>query len=239
MVIVNSKLLDKIKKLTEHGTSLNNIQKLTGLSKTTIYYHVRKIKGRTIVQPSINFKSEKTLGEVVGIFAGDGSLNFVADDYRYTIRIHSSIYNFEYLLYVKKLYERCFKTKFRICKYNTRRFLEKQSKMIYNFFFNYIDFNPHDKANTVKLKSGLSREFKIGYLKGILDTDGTVCNTKTGKKIAIYTSSDFVAPQIRNIIEELGFACGMSKSSKDVYSIYLLSRDVDRFIRFVKPFSKF
>jgi len=232
--------LKNIKKLMNEGKSLKKISKILNLSKTTVYYHFRKIKGRTIIQPAIHFPSERILGEVVGIFSGDGSLSFVPVNYGYTVRIHSSIYNFDYLIYVKKLFEKCFGTKFALCKYKSKRFIEKKSKSIYNFFFNYIDFSPKDKAHTVKLRDELSNEFKGGFLKGLFDTDGTFFKDekRSGRiMMSYFTSSKELAKQLKDIIKGFGFECNISEDKRcGCNSIFIYKNSVMKFAKFLNSY---
>lgn len=231
--------LGEVQNLINEGKSLKKISKVLNLSKTTIYYHFRRIKGRTIIQPLLDFPSERIKGEIVGIFSGDGSLTFVPRNYGYIVRIHSSIYNFDYILYVKNLFEKCFGTKFALCKYKTRRNIEKKSKMIYNFFFEYIDFNPKDKAHTVKLKDGLSTEFKKGFLKGLMDTDGTFFKDEKRKAItmAYFTSSRNLAKQLKNMINEFGFECNISVAKRDgCNSVFLYQNSIIKFAKFINSY---
>lgn len=237
MIRLTSTQKENIAKLIKKGNSLNKISKFLNLSKTTVYYHFRKIKGKTIKLPIINFPSEKVKGEVVGIFAGDGSLCFVPNDYAYVVRIHSSICNFDYLFYVKKLFERCFGTKFRICEYKTKRFLEKRSKLIYHFFFKFLDFNPRNKSNTIKLKKNLSDEFKLGFLIGLFDTDGTITKDKEGGlRMVYFTSSKSLANQLKKTIKEFGFECNITKSKDECNQIFLYRNSIRKFAKFINSY---
>ena len=47
----------------EAGTSLNNISKSYSVAKSTLYHHYKKIKGKKIKNPVLNFKKESELGE--------------------------------------------------------------------------------------------------------------------------------------------------------------------------------
>jgi hypothetical protein len=144
----------------------------------------------------------------------------------------------DYLIYVKTLFERCFRTKFSLCKYKTRRNIEKKSKMIYNFFFDYIDFNPRDKAHTIRLKDGLAEGFKKGFLKGLMDTDGTISMERGGRiAMAYFTSSKAMAIQLRKIIRDFGFECNISTAKRDgCNSVFIYKNSVSGFAKFINSY---
>lgn len=234
---LTSNQLKEIENLIKDGKSLKKIAKITNLSKTTVYYHFRKLKGRTIKYPIFNFSSDEELGEVVGIFAGDGSLHFIPENYRYVVRIHSSLRNIDYLMHVKTLYERCFGVSFPVRKYKTRRFLEKNSKLIFYLFFNYLDFDPRNKSNTVKLKNIFSKKFNKGFLRGLLDTDGTFCIDNEGKlRLVYYTSSKELSKRLKIIIKNFGFECNISMSKNGCNQVFLYRSSIRNFARFLNSY---
>lgn len=83
---LTKKEIDYIKQLIESGSSLNEIVKITGKSKTTIYYHFRNIKGKTYSSITINEKDHEHIGEFIGLFAGDGNF-FKTNQYHYRVFI--------------------------------------------------------------------------------------------------------------------------------------------------------
>ncbi len=100
--------LHKISRLTKSGSSLNKISENLSIPKTTVYYHFKKIKGPTYSKPVLNFNSPNELGEVIGIFSGDGSSQLSMPGYHYLIRVHFGIKNPEYTTHVKSLFEKGF-----------------------------------------------------------------------------------------------------------------------------------
>lgn len=238
---LNNIQIGKIRKLVEEGKSLNQISRLLNIKKTTAYYHFRKIKGKTISGPKISFNSSGELGEVVGIFTGDGSFYFDPKDYHYQVRIHFGINNINYLRCVKELFERSFGKKFLIKKDGTKKLvLQIYSKYIADFFFRYLDFNGSNKSKTVCLKKRFLKDkgFTKGFLRGLLDTDGTISKTKTGIKIAFYTSSDKLAQQISDSLNILKIKHGITsaKNRDGQYNIYIFKKDNDKIIKLLQPF---
>ncbi|MEK6888154.1 MAG: LAGLIDADG family homing endonuclease [Candidatus Aenigmatarchaeota archaeon] len=228
-----------IRKLIKNGSSLNYISKELGVGKTTIYYYFRKTKGRTFEPPVIKFVSDRELGEVVGIFTGDGSQSFDPKGYHYQNRVHFGTHNKNYLIYVKDLYERCFGKKFFITRDGpTKLILVTNSKDIFNFFHRYINFDSHDKSNTAYLKINYrkNKDFVLGFLKGLLDTDGTLCISKNGMRISYYTSSDKLAKQISAFLNLFKIKNNVSKSKKGNNCVYLFVNEHRKFLKLVKPF---
>ena len=74
---MKQELINQIKK----NNSINKISKELFLAKSTIYYYYRKIKGRKYKKLGIVTKYSKKEGEIVGIFAGDGSQYFEPKKY--------------------------------------------------------------------------------------------------------------------------------------------------------------
>ena len=132
---------DEVERICDYvklGHSLNKISKKLDISKTTIYYHYIRIKPKRETKP-FNLSDEEKVGEVVGIFAGDGSLT-TDKNYHYIVRIHLGTYMEDYADYVRNLYEDIFNKRFRKYIDRSRITLITQSKDIYNFFFNYLNF---------------------------------------------------------------------------------------------------
>ena len=197
-------------------------------------------KNGTIFKLNIKPAFTRKEGEIAGIFAGDGSLYFEPKSYHYTVNIHFGKRNKEYALYVKNLYETFFNKKFRLEKSNpTTIRITTYSKEIYNFFKNYLDYNPKIKHSTVKLKTNkFPLNFKIGFLKGLVDTDGCIWVSKEEKrcKITFCTTSEQLAYQVKDILSELNIKAGLSiqvrkyRNEKPVYYTNIWKCSVDRFI---------
>jgi hypothetical protein len=240
---LKEKTKQKLIKRIKEDVSINNISKEMGLAKSTIYYYYKKIKGRKFKKLNLKPGYSRREGEIVGIFAGDGSQYYNKKHCAYQVNVHFGKKNKDYMEYVKRLYELYFKKKFNITKEERTIKIRTRSKEIYNYFHHYIDFKPQIKHCTVKLKTlDLSMEFKLGFLKGFVDTDGSVLLKKQRKKIrvAFYTTSEALANQIRDILSEIDIKCGVyirkKEGLKDCYTVQLRQRHVIKFLNVVKPF---
>jgi hypothetical protein len=239
---IKIKIIDLIKR----GVSINNISKITKIGKSTIYYYYKKIRGRKNKLLNLNPSYTMKEGEIVGIFVGDGCHHFEKKGYHYFINVYFGIKNRDYLIYIKNLYESYFKKSFRIIIYQNKSVITTYSKEISEYFKNYIDFNPKIKHSTVKLKTlNLPIEFKIGFIKGLLDTDGCIFFNKSEKRKRIYfttTSLELAKQTVCMLKEDFDVPCSMYtilsryKNRKDTYNTYILSKGVDKFLNIFKPF---
>lgn len=229
-------LLELIRK----GVSINKIAKRSGLAKSTIYYHYKKALGKKYKEPEFEVAFSELEGETTGIFAGDGSLHYSKSNWQYEVNVHFG--KEKYALYVKELFERRFNKKFRLQKETLNRLrLRTQDRKIFNAFYNYLDFERTHKHDTVKLKKlDFSKEFNIGFLRGLLDTDGTACHTKQGRVITYYTTSLELAKQIKSLLLGLNMETGWYEDSrpgyKTLYHVKIRKKDNDRFLGLIKPF---
>lgn len=229
---------ERIILLTNNGQSLKCIARKLGLGKTTIYYHFRKIRGRTCRQVRLNFPSDEIKGEVFGLFAGDGCLTRTPRNYQYIIRVYCGI-DQGYAEHVRELLLECFGKEFRVSGPPRNLRIETESKEIYQFFLSNLTFAPPDKAGTIQLKTTkLSTPFMHGFLRGFVDTDGHVNALK--RRIVFYTTSKGLAMQTSEIAKELGFAHSIYISkrpgTKDLYHIRILSCSINKFLETIKPF---
>ena len=88
MLRLNSKIKEEIISLIKQGKSLNYISKRYGKGKTTIYYYMRKINGRKYKPIKLNLKNKELIGEIVGLFAGDGYYAHNEQKGEYRIKIY-------------------------------------------------------------------------------------------------------------------------------------------------------
>lgn len=184
-------------------------------------------------------------GELVGIFAGDGSQYYYKKAGHYYTTIHfGDVPN--YVRYVKKIYDSYFKKNWcvwkEIPKYGNPKYRIRVVDMtIFNHFLNYLSYDRKRKHDTVKLINfDFPDSFKIGFLRGFLDTDGTVANCKKRIRVQYYTTSKNLSKQISLFLSDLGINNGLCKISrlknKDIYYIYVLQGDVDSFLKLIKPY---
>ena len=230
-------------RMIEENASLNNISKQTGLAKTTIYYYSRKIIGKKYFEPEFELEYSETEGEIAGIFAGDGSQFHDSERGSYQVNVHFG--KTDYVFYVKDLFEKYFNKKFRLQQESRGRSrLCTQSKKIFCHFKNYLEYNSRVKHSTVKLKSlNFPEKFLIGFLRGFLDTDGTIslCSDRP-MRIVYTTTSKELASQLKTILRKFDIDCGGYTAKrlnlKDLHQVYILARSNEQFLQKVKPFKR-
>ena len=150
----------------KEGVSLNSLSKQFGLYKSTLYYYYKKLNGKKFKEPQFTPSSSEVEGEIVGIFAGDGSQFYESKKCHYEVNVHFGGHNYNYALEVKKLFEGFFNKEFRLSPETLGRYrLRTLSKKIYHYFHHYMEFQSQVKHSTVHLKNlNFPLHFKIGFL---------------------------------------------------------------------------
>ena len=226
------------KHLANHK-SLNFIKLLTGIGKTTIYYYMKKRNGKSIPEVTINTSNLELIGEIVGIFAGDG--NYYYDSSKWETKIRFYFNEKETLLsdyYFERLFLFANKRPF---DYNGKsvRIFEFKSKKIGTFLKEYLSWTGK-KGYTIHLsKPALckNKKFALGFLRGLLDSDGYV---RKGRKeiyfgsVSIALADDFCRcldtfhlPYVRYIQKRVKYA--------DFHKVRLSGNSVDSFLIRIKP----
>lgn len=244
LMLLSNELRNKISDKVRAGISINHISKELSLGKSTIYYYYKKIKGKKFIEPEFKLKNSRLEGEINGIFAGDGSQYYDAKRGSYEVNVHFGAKNYWYAVYVKKLFEGFFNKKFRLnWDSETQIRVRTQSRKIFNYFQNYLSYNCHIKHCTVKFKDNCSPDFKIGFLKGMFDTDGCYCYAKSEKKFRAFytTTSKMLSTQMGDTLTELGIIHSVRSrqptdpNEKMVYTVDVWRAGTNRFIKLVKP----
>ena len=236
------------------GYSLNQIVKELNLAKSTIYYHYRKFHGKR--RKEIDFVSCLSMneGELLGIVVGDGCLLNYKKEGKYQIYVYFGKANMDYVSYVKNRFEKFLNREIKIYSANkdTVR-INIISKKVYAYFKTFLEFKQETKHSTVMVNGlkKLPRDFKIGFLRGLIDTDGCISREKNGRlKVQFFTTSEKLNKQVIQLIRGFGFNCGsysvpshLKKGlrgeyymAKEYYSVYLLKKDVIPFINLIKPY---
>jgi hypothetical protein len=228
---------EEVIKLIGDGISLNRINKLTGIHKSTLYYHYKKIHGRKYKKIYIDESDLEKVGEFIGIFTGDGNYTFDKKKYHHRIRIYTGAYESGYRKYLKSFLNGFFgkmpKTymaaegSVEVSVYNSRR--------MYDLIKRYLDWEGK-KTYTVRLRNfgNLEKEFLIGFLKGLFDTDGGIYVPK--KKVAFGTASKLLAYQVRDILRILGIDPGFYEyKNKLFWYIDLYGDRSEKFMKIVEP----
>lgn len=242
MVVVDDNVINLIKK----GNSINEISKITGLGKSTIYFHYRKIKGKKTKVIKFHFSEDEEIGEFIGIFAGDGSFYKRPKTYHYVIRIYTGFYEKEYADFLMKRFTIWFgkKPSTYLMRYKKRPSAIVNyyySKEIYEFIKKYLEWDGK-KTYSVRLKNfNLKNEkFNIGFIKGLIDTDGSYYKQK--RRLSFSSVSKRLAEQafeiIKNLIKKepkMYIIKDKSNKRSTLYTITLHGDNAKDLIDIIKP----
>ena len=187
------------------GGSLASLSLIHTRSKLAIYYYYKKINGKRFVSPHVRPKWAENEGEIVGIFAGDGSQHHDTKGRKYQVNVHFGSRNLLYAHYVQNLFENFFLKSFRLSDEGACLRLRMESRDIYDYFSNYRAYDPSTKHATVQLHSThLPGPFLLGFLRGLFDTDGFMLYNTHDKSIrtTFHTSSPQLAVQVQGILSK-------------------------------------
>lgn len=223
--------------LIRKGVSLNKIIELTGINKSTLYYHYKKIHGLKYKKINIEEPNLEKIGEFIGIFAGDGNYTFGRKAFHHRIRIYTGAYEVGYRKYLKSFLSGFFGKVPRtyMAADNSVEVSIYNSREIYDLIRKYLDWEGK-KTYTVRLKNleDLEKEFLIGFLRGLFDTDGGIYTPK--KKVAFGTASRLLAYQVRDILRILGMNPGFYEyKDKPFWYIDLYGEGSERFMKKIRP----
>ena len=236
---LTKKEIKKINLLVNKGYSLNSISKILNKSKTTIYYHFKKIKGRTYTSIQINLTNEELTGEFIGLFAGDGCLN-TTKDYRHRTFL---CFNTKEEKYTNNLIENVliviFGKRPMIYRQEHRLYLFYYSKQIHNLIYQYLKWNKkYRKTYSVELKEKIHcQDFIKGFLRGCVDSDGYISQNK----ISFATVSPGLKNDISHFLNEMDISHSARlyrekrENRKDIYHISIKKKDYVNFLKIIKP----
>ncbi len=253
MVLLSSKVKQELFKRIRAKQSINVIHQEMSLSKGTIYYHYKKIYGRKNSKQSIPLEYSERTGEIVGIFVGDGSMG-VYKNGNYSGYICFSTKAIKYAKYVQNLFSRFFKKQLILYETGHVYRLKLQGKHIYEFFKEYVHYKNPQKALSVHLKTiQHSNPFIRGFLKGLLDTDGTLYITPTGNpRIEYSTSSPKLKEQLVVLLTKQGYTNRVRELDREKYKLSNIvksevnninyqvclrtKKESERFLEYILPF---
>lgn len=233
-------------KLMKQGKSLNHISKHTKRGKSTIYYYYKKIFGKKFKNVEVNYESDEFVGELVGIFVGDGGHFYDTKRKAHAIRFYFNNSEKEYVTEILQLLHKNLNKKSHLYRVKNVLIIRYYSKILYDFLMKYVRWEksgdprrPNKKSRTVSLRSiDVSREFKIGFLRGFIDTDGHISN----KKIVFSSSSNKIIQQSISFLNDLGFKelkLYVYKDRRgnrvDMHHINIRKGERDKFFQVIKP----
>ncbi|MBC5792703.1 MAG: hypothetical protein H8Z69_01565 [Nanohaloarchaea archaeon] len=240
--MVSEKEIKSIRKMASDGKSVNKIKQELKIPKSTVYYHFRKEVGQKQKenQPEIP-ECEEFKGELCGIFAGDGNFYHEKANHKYRITITLNI-NDNYWEEVQELLtEKLNKEPLTLKQKEFNRLrLRYESKVIYKFFSKHLDWDKKDKTASIHLKQNeISKEFKKGFLRGLIDTDGHLDLNQ--KRLIFNTISKPLAETTENLLSDFNLEhntyrfIDKRENCRDMYRTYITGDEVEEFLTKIKP----
>ncbi len=203
---LTSEQIKKIKNLYRKGKSLNYIANFLKLSKSTVYYYVRKTFGRKIKQVKFNKELKEEFGEILGVFVGDGSFIFDKKYYGYIIQFTLGLNEMAYAKKLCHMIEKVFGKKCYVLirkNYNTI-IVRIKSKRIYEILREYVDWKIGKKTYTIHFKEEKVRDERLlkGILRGLIASDGSIYVPK--RKLTYSTVSKKLIKQLSSFYSQIG-----------------------------------
>jgi len=204
--------IESIEMLAKSGLSLRQISAYLHVPRTTIYYHAKEYC-RQMTQLKLDALSEEERGYLVGMFVGDGT---------HIIRMDQGIYITKFSLdkerdkdiakYLQGLFVKADK--------RIRQLIERNSITLRLFSKKFVEFlakyvRRTEQINTRRKKKLLvnyekwSKAFKLGFISGLIDSDGHVYfDSKRGKRfgVLIRTADNDLRDQIISVLRDLDIA---------------------------------
>ncbi|MFQ3275181.1 MAG: hypothetical protein ACI9LV_000283 [Candidatus Nanohaloarchaea archaeon] len=232
--------IETIKKLANQGKSVNTIKNKLELPKSTVYYHFRKEVGQKQKEKQISIPQDQDFkGELCGLFAGDGGFQKDKNG-SYRIRFYLN-YNYRYWTLLANYLEKRLSKQPNIYKNprSSKTILNYCSKKLYKFLRSNLWWEK-DKTSSICLKpeKDFSRNFKTGFLRGFIDTDGY--RRPDHKRYVFTSASDDLIKNTSNILTSLGIQ-NTSFNEEDErgymtkHKIRITGEDVDKFNSKIKP----
>jgi hypothetical protein len=233
---IDKELKAKLLAGIEENISINKLHEQFHLPKTTIYYYMKKIRGLKYSTINLEFSDEE-LGELLGTFIGDGSFSLDLKKGKYRITFSLGGYEQQYAEDLQTFFTKIFHKKPYLYHYPKSNviLLRIHSKSLYNLVIQYVSWNvPKSHSVLLKKTAPTTSQFYIGFLRGLLDTDGGVYRPK--KKVAFGTASKQLALQIQKALLYLGFSCGFyAYKNKEFYYLDLYGERSVNLIKLIRP----
>lgn len=234
--------IEEIQRLARTGLSLEKISSKLNLGKSTVYYHARPYcrKQTTL---NLNALTMKEKGYVVGVFVGDGNILWKAEKGQYGMKITlDNDRDQDIAQYLRLLFAKAEKKSTTRTEGNSLSFRVFSKKLV-EFLLNSVSIvkqhNSQRNIKTIINYKNWDSEFKIGFISGLLDSDGYVFHSKKGKHYGaiIKTSSFTLGNQIHEIFSELQIGVkirvhefgGTYQTRNLCYDIYIPSNEMRKF----------
>ena len=183
---------------------------------------------------------DENLAEEIGIHLGDGFLS--NDKYDFRVKGDKSNEIDYYDNHLKKLYKILYNINIENRDYIDSYGFEIYSKALWEFKVNSVGITPgkKDKINIPKILSKSNKRIKCAFLRGIMDTDGSILfKARYGyanyyPTISLTCKSRYLAEGVYKMFKTLGFAPKFYKKSNGVWDVYLYGySNFDRYQRLV------
>jgi hypothetical protein len=231
--------ITQINRLVKEGKSLKCISRILTKPKTTVYYHFRKIKGRTVYPIIPRAVNDELIGEFIGLFAGDGCV-YKSKGYNYRTYLYFNITERPFVEdLITNVLIKIFGKRPMIFIRENRLILCYGSRNIHEFINKYLVWDRKSrKTYSVRLKDvGHSRRFKVGFIRGSLDSDGHFSR----KQISFASVSPGLIRNIKKFLEDLNINNSLTRykekrsNRKDLYQIRIPKIDHENFVKTIRP----
>lgn len=174
---------------------------------------------------------QEEIGEICGIFAGDGSL----DKTKPFVRIYIDLNEEGYAHYISILLSKIVKRPVKIRRDTKNVFIVYVfSQKLVDLLKKYLIWGRH-KSRSIRLKTlKHSTQFIKGFIRGLLDTDGC---TNRGS-VEFNTVSKQLNRQVSYFLKKLGFefkVCEWDYIKGTAYKIFIKTVESKRLVEFVIP----
>lgn len=231
----------KIREMAAEGKSVNSITEKTDIPKSTVYYHFRKEVGQKQKRNRLEIpENTEVQGEICGVFAGDGSY-YRDTNHKYRIKFTLNIEDSYWKMLAKFLETQLEKSpRINHQKDYSRTNLRYESKRLLQFLQSHLEWEKKDKTGTICLEDGKrSQEFKIGFLRGLLDTDGYQDTTR--RRYCFSTASNPLAENIATFLDDLDINFVKKQyidergSCRSMNRLYINGQHTERLSSVIKP----
>ncbi len=247
MVRLIEKEKEDIIYLLKEGKSLNYISSLTNRNKSTLYEYYKKLFGKKFIDIDIDQNDYLFIGELIGLFVGDGSIHYYKKEGKYCVRFFLNYFEGEYVKELANLFKTKLKKEPCINRVNNVLVIRYYSKKLFNFLLENVGWiknnkgkgGANKKSTTVFLKNdSFSKEFKIGFLRGFIDTDGYLSD----KKILFGSTSEKIMQQTESFLRDLNFKNYKLSFYKDkrfdgrgIWHLYVHKCEREKFMSMIMP----
>jgi hypothetical protein len=223
---LTEKEIQEMRNLVVKGKSLNKIMQITGLGKSTIYYHVCDILPKSS-KADLSRLSDWERGYLIGLFFGDG--NFWVNSKNYSYRVVMNFNAKTETEIVRNVLEILRKTGSRpyTQRFGNRLRVTCISKDVYIFLCNHSSYVRVEKGNTIINRKDDIKGFELwnmetgyGFVAGMIDSDGFLGADKIKYVRVIITSySKNFVDSFTRILKSLGIEFHVQTNRWNRYDI--------------------